>query len=616
MKKESCEVMDCGLKVLALKYAAVKSPQCHGQGLDRCRIELQDIHDALELGTGCGLDSLVEEVLDKDVKSAIERVLDLEADKSEGAIYVCPHKGDDANSGHFGASVRTIERGLEVARAQPSLKSTIYLVQGTHYLAQPIHLTPRDSGLEIRAEHFGEDSIVSGAVELKDLKWETHVGHIMKADVSSFNLPPLTTLYVNNLPATRARFPNGNPRTMGLHTSQLEEGEEDDTASTGLFPASKVLHWNRWPLKPPLKAIQENFVRDKQTRFHFYRVGIGGQASVFDPPANYFSYPQGYEKRCVFQLLKSMDVVDAQIEAKFKEVRANEQVYANVFQHWPWGNWVFEVNTTESKTVEISVNTDSKKKKEEVDVFRVSMGKGGFQEARGMCGDKAGRFYFENSLAFLDQENEFYLDVDSQTLYYWPNSTLTASTLFTATKHAQVIEVVGEAGDMVEDVTIQGVVVQETLQTHMHAYEVPSGGDYSVHRGGSVLVEHARRVKVRNNRFFFLGGTAVCISKGAQHIHVQGNRMKYLDGHGVVVLGDPHFMDTSRDLWDMTHASLFPYDVRIQGNSMSELGLVVKQSAGVFVALGKQVQVLENIVYNTPRTSVNFNDGFGGRTCH
>eukprot|EP01052_Picozoa_sp_SAG31_P023698 SAG31_NODE_1971_length_6758_cov_3.905205_5_plen_125_part_00 len=59
---------------------------------------------------------------------------------------------------------------------QPSINPsqvTIALMEGTHYLAEPVLLTPKDSGLTI-SSFEGGDTTVSGARPIKGLKWEKY----------------------------------------------------------------------------------------------------------------------------------------------------------------------------------------------------------------------------------------------------------------------------------------------------------------------------------------------------------------------------------------------------------------------------------------------------------
>jgi hypothetical protein len=46
--------------------------------------------------------------------------------------------------------------------------------------------------------------------------------------------------------------------------------------------------------------------------------------------------------------------------------------------------------------------------------------------------------------------------------------------------------------DGADRVALSGLTVTHSLTTFLGAYEVPSGGDWSMHRGGAVFVTNAR----------------------------------------------------------------------------------------------------------------------------
>jgi hypothetical protein len=66
------------------------------------------------------------------------------------------------------------------------------------------------------------------------------------------------------------------------------------------------------------------------------------------------------------------------------------------------------------------------------------------------------------------------------------------------------------------------------------------------------------------------------------------------------------------DPWNYQTAQTFPADVEFSYNIASELGMLVKQSAGVFVSISKSVLTHRNVIFNGARAGMIQNDGFGG----
>ena len=62
---------------------------------------------------------------------------------------------------------------------------------------------------------------------------------------------------------------------------------------------------------------------------------------------------------------------------------------------------------------------------------------------------------------------------------------------FVASRLPTLIAVNGTMGAPVRDVSISGLALAHAAPTFMGAYEVPSAGGWSIHRGGAVVVEGA-----------------------------------------------------------------------------------------------------------------------------
>ena len=61
------------------------------------------------------------------------------------------------------------------------------------------------------------------------------------------------------------------------------------------------------------------------------------------------------------------------------------------------------------------------------------------------------------------------------------------------------------------DVAVVGFSLGHAAPTFLDDYEVPSAGDWSVHRGGAVYIEGVENVTIRSNLFDQVGGTSVNI---------------------------------------------------------------------------------------------------------
>ena len=153
----------------------------------------------------------------------------------------------------------------------------------------------------------------------------------------------------------------------------------------------------------------------------------------------------------------------------------------HMFHGGLWGGWQFSVASHQPNTSELL------------------FGYGGFQEARG-SGVKKGQHYFiENVLEELDTPGEWFLDSKQATpvLYFWPNSTAASDAASTASPAAPAEVVLPLLDTLVSvdgatNLSFTGLEFTETRATFLEMYEVPSGGDWSIHRCGlRILASHS-----------------------------------------------------------------------------------------------------------------------------
>ena len=98
--------------------------------------------------------------------------------------------------------------------------------------------------------------------------------HIMVADLSDQSPSTFTSLFIDDRRAVRARYPDGNPETMGLHTE----------------PTGYVPHAESWlPPIPHAPATEIHISSPERNHTHFpqFQIGIRGPVSAFVPPESY-----------------------------------------------------------------------------------------------------------------------------------------------------------------------------------------------------------------------------------------------------------------------------------------------------------------------------------------
>ena len=215
--------------------------------------------------------------------------------------------------------------------------------------------------------------------------------------------------------------------------------------------------------------------------------------------------------------------------------------------------------------------------------------------------------YVENVRELLDAPREWFFDEATRRLYYAPEADAHPDTLLLAAATLRsLVEVRGTAAAAVEALRFDGLAFTESATTFMQRYEVPSGGDWSIHRGAAVLIDGAANVSVTRCAFERLGGNALMLSNDVVGSAVLNSTLVEVGDSAILAVG-------STRLFDGTAASgRFPTRNRIEGNLVDTVGIFGKQTAAYFKALSRGNIVARNVFVNGPRSSVNFNDGGPG----
>jgi hypothetical protein len=453
---------------------------------------------------------------------------------------------------------------------------------GTYYLGTnatttssqigAIALTANDSNLVI--ENYQDEIVILSGGTLLQLQWSVHAktatgGVIMTAQIPSFvNLDQFNELYIDGRRAIVAKYPNGDPSTQGLYA--VDPGFSYDSES-----------WLSPTFNRSVEVRVDNPYRNG-TLFANYQLGIGGGASVFDPPTNFWSTaspPAGSN----YGVPRGFTVKNGALPHIANWSKPTTGV-VHAFHSGYWGSWVFEI-----ASVNRTQNT-------------IMFGPGGFQEARGS--HSGGAFYVANIFEELDSPNEWFLDKDTRTLYFMPNGTMPQ--VFVASQIPCIISISGSSKEnSVNNVLIQGLIWTQTTSTYMRDYMVPSGGDWAVHRGGTVYLTNTRNITITRNLFTQLGSNGVALIDYNDATSITLNEFVWLADSGIILVGSTNGIDGFSVISQ-------PANTLIQSNLIHETGIYIKQSSPVLISVSRSVSVISNLMFNMPRAAININDGFYG----
>jgi hypothetical protein len=203
------------------------------------------------------------------------------AQNAYSLVFIVATNGNDTWSGKMASPTTdkedgpflTIPRGLRAAREAkqktPDATATIVIRAGTYYLAEPLILTPADSGLTLSA-YRNERPVLSGGRRIAGWKEVTVEGRkLWAADVNEASQGKwqFRELWINGQRAVRARHPNkGYFKVAGLPDKLTEwtQGHtrfaftEGDLKNCSTITNAEVVVMSRWvESRLPVVAIDD-----------------------------------------------------------------------------------------------------------------------------------------------------------------------------------------------------------------------------------------------------------------------------------------------------------------------------------------------------------------------
>ncbi|WP_139959454.1 PDZ domain-containing protein [Flavicella sediminum] len=231
----------------------------------------------------------------------------------------------------------------------------------------------------------------------------------------------------------------------------------------------------------------------------------------------------------------------------------------------------------------------------------------------------------ENVFEELDAAKEWYLDKDTHKLYVWNDKKVDlnkAKVEVSVLKH--LIEVKGSVEIPVKNVDISGISFQHAARTFMETYEPLLRSDWTIYRGGALLLEGAENVSIQDCKFTNLGGNVIFASGYNRNLKITGNHIYDCGASAISFVGDasavrsPAFQYNEivaiKDMDTLVGPKneVYPSDCRVADNLIHRIGRVEKQVAGVQISMAMKIHVKNNSIYDVPRAGINVSEGTWG----
>ena len=175
------------------------------------------------------------------------------------------------------------------------------------------------------------------------------------------------------------------------------------------------------------------------------------------------------------------------------------------------------------------------------------------------------------------------------------------------------------------DVRIENITFSRGSRTFMRTDEPLLRSDWTIFRGGAVMIEDCRDCMIDRCTFDDIGSNAVFVSGNCEHIAVTRCHIHDIGASGICFVGKP---DAVRNplfeygqilpfsALDMTAGPKSDEYVRnclAEDCLISHTGIVEKQSAGVQISMASKITVKNCTVCHVPRAGINISEGtFGG----
>ena len=537
---------DCAMRQLALEFAVQIQP------LATLR-QLRDLADALNGSP----EALCRNATPTKPWHASDKV---SKPQSQSAIIVSP-TGDDAAAGTLASPLHSVRAAI--ARARLLGIKEVALRAGTYRESSAIELGPGDSGLTLTS-YDNEPAVISGAILLQP-SW-TRVHTTAAANIWTTDVPSgvrIDALRVGGERATRSRYPNADPARELNPSGWI-------TARTQWLPPV-LTHLTNPPIE--YAVTDPRWLRNDTKGPRGYAAGIGGSCAHLEPPYGYWCSARSARDSSGQQTHRSPSGVNFAgllPNAPYSNA-AGAVVHACNLANC-WFNWAFEVDrqSVANQTLQWSV--------------------GGFQGAEGF--DTAGNWYIENVFEELDAPGEFYFNATARRLFYFHNASVGTpppTTLTFEAVGAQVLlNVTGTRAEPARDVTVRNIQFRDTAATILEPHGMPSGGDWTLHRGGAITLQGTERLTVTSCSITQTDGNGISINGYNRNLSVEACELSWIGESGITSWGF-----TSRGMgggnvslppgvgMDGTGGEQ-PRGTRIVGNIVREVGIFQKQASAFF----------------------------------
>ena len=226
----------------------------------------------------------------------------------------------------------------------------------------------------------------------------------------------------------------------------------------------------------------------------------------------------------------------------------------------------------------------------------------------------------------LDAVGEWFHDETTQTLYYKPAaSTDLKKATIEVVRLKQLIDFQGDLKDPVKHISLQGFILKHASRTFMETKEPMVRSDWTIFRGGAVMLTGTEAIQILDCEFDQVGGNAIFVNNYNRGTLIKGSHIHHTGASGICFVGDPNALrDPLFEYGEKNEASKidttpgpktenYPAQAIVEDCLIHNIGTVERQPAGVQITMAMDITVRDCSIYDCARAGINIGDGaFGG----
>ena len=187
-----------------------------------------------------------------------------------------------------------------------------------------------------------------------------------------------------------------------------------------------------------------------------------------------------------------------------------------------------------------------------------------------------------------------------------------------------LINVNGTKENPVKKVHIEGIRFEHAKRTFMEEYHQLLRSDWTIYRGGAILLNGTENCSINNCEFTNLGGNVIFVNGYNRNTEIIGNHIYNCGASAISFVGDSSAVRSPSYQYNEFVAieemdtiqgpanDLYPSECKVENNLIYKIGRIEKQVAGVQISMAMKIHVKNNSIYDVPRAGINVSEGTWG----